>query len=306
MMVDSLAGRRTLLTGATGFIGRAVVAQLERAGAEIHAIARHGHPSDQAIEWHPGELDDTGVIRQIVASTRPEVIIHLAGETRAARDLALVGPAFDANLASTVNLLTAAAETTPPPRVLIAGSLEEPAPNEPTSSPYAASKAGARMYADLFRETFGLEVGVLRVFMVYGPGQRDLGKLVPHVVLSLLRGEGPRLTSGIRQVDWIYVDDVAAAFLAAATAGDATSLSVDVGSGEAVSIRTLVERIAVLAGSAIEPEFGAIPDRPQEQIRIADVAAAERAIGWRPAVPLDEGLRRTMAWCRELLDRNSP
>ena len=69
----------------------------------------------------------------------------------------------------------------------------------------------------------------LRIFMVYGPGQRDTRKLVPYVTTSLLRGEMPELTSGAREVDWIYVDDVVEAFLAAAVAPGAEGTSLDVG-----------------------------------------------------------------------------
>ena len=97
---------------------------------------------------------------------------------------------------------------------MLAGSLEEPdtADAVPTS-PYAASKLGARARASVQR-LMGLQVTVLRVFIVYGPGQRDVGKLVPHTILSLLRGDPPRISSGVREIDWIYLDDVVEAFLA--------------------------------------------------------------------------------------------
>jgi nucleoside-diphosphate-sugar epimerase len=70
----------------------------------------------------------------------------------------------------------------------------------------------------MFHALYHTPVTILRLYMVYGPGQQDLRKLVPYVTLALLKGEMPRVSSGVREVDRIYVDDVAAGYLAAATA----------------------------------------------------------------------------------------
>jgi nucleoside-diphosphate-sugar epimerase len=135
---------------------------------------------------------------------------------------------------------------------------------------------------------------------VYGPGQDEPKKLIPYVVSSLLRGASPKLASGIRPVDWVYVDDVAEGLIAAALAPDATAQErVDLGSGTLVTTRALVERIAELIPSTGRPLFGALPDRPMEQVRVADVERTARLIGWRPRTPLDDGLRRTVEWLRE-------
>ena len=89
----------------------------------------------------------------------------------------------------------------------------------PSPSPRTRSRSGARSRTPATSTALHeLPVVHLRVFMVYGPGQLDLRKLVPYVTVSLLRGEAPRLTSGARAVDWIYVDDVVDAFLRAAVA----------------------------------------------------------------------------------------
>ena len=141
--------------------------------------------------------------------------------------------------------------------------------------------------------------------MVYGPGQLDLRKLVPYVTVSLLRGEAPRLTSGERAVDWIYVDDVVDAFLRTAVAPGLEGGSLDVGSGELVTARDVVVRIRDLVGGDVEPAFGAIPDRPLERVRAADPASSA-PIGWVARTPLDEGLARTVAFYRANLGRLPP
>jgi nucleoside-diphosphate-sugar epimerase len=160
-----------------------------------------------------------------------------------------------------------------------------------------ASSAYARMFHALYR----LPVVILRVFMVYGPAQRDMRKLMPYVVLSLLKGDVPKLTSGQRPVDWIYVDDVVEALLASGLAGHVEGETIDIGSGKLETVKTVVEQLVRLIGSDVAPAFGASPDRPLEQVRVADTKLAEELLGWTPQVPLDEGLKRTVAWYEQNL-----
>jgi UDP-glucose 4-epimerase len=116
---------------------------------------------------------------------------------------------------------------------------------------------------------------------------------------SLLRGEPPRLMSGDRAVDWIFVADVVEALMAAARARGIDGARIDVGSGELVTVKEIVERLVAIIDPGVEPRFGAVPDRIREQIRVADVRRSESLLGWRPSTPLDEGLRRTVSWYRE-------
>ena len=292
------AGRRVLVTGASGFIGGRLIARLASSGAVVHATSRVARPNRAGVRWWQVDLADENTTRSVVETAQPEVIVHLAGWPVGARNPAEVMPTFRSNLASTVNLLTAAVAIGRP-RIVLTGSLEEPrgdALREAASSPYAVSKWAVRAYGRMFHELFELPVVILRVFMVYGPTQRDVRKLVPYSILSFLRGEAPRLSSGQREVDWIFVDDVVEAYLAAAFKPGLAGVSADVGSGQLVSIRDIVLRIASVMQTPIEPEFGALPDRPREQVRVADVAGSETLLGWRPRVSLDEGLRRTAAW----------
>jgi UDP-glucose 4-epimerase len=126
------------------------------------------------------------------------------------------------------------------------------------------------------------------------------------VTVSLLRGIAPELTSGARAVDWIYVDDVADAFLDAAVAPGIDGGSLDIGSGELVTVRALVLRLRQLVGGEVEPAFGAIADRQLERVRAADPTSAAEAIGWRPRTPLDDGLQRTVEFYRSHLDGLPP
>ena len=157
----------------------------------------------------------------------------------------------------------------------------------------------------MFRALYELSVMHLRMFMVYGPGQRDLRKLVPYVTTSLLRGEAPELMSGDREVDWVYVDDVVDAFLSAAVTPIADAASLDIGSGELVAVRAVVGQLRRLVGGSIEPSFGALPDRRLERVRVANPEPAAAAIGWRPRTSLHDGLARTVDFYRRTTARSA-
>jgi len=217
-----------------------------------------------------------------------------------ARELGLVLPTFRSNLISTVNLFTVAAEMGCR-RIVMAGSMEEPASAQADaipSSPYAAAKWAGSAYGRMFHALFRLPVVLLRIFMVYGPGQRDLRKLIPYVTLSLLRGERPELTAGTRWVDWIFVGDVVEGLLAAARTPGLEGKEIDIGSGHLTQIRAIVERLVQLVDPRITPVFGAVTDRPLEQTRVADTSKSQALMGWGPRVTLDDGLRETVDWFR--------
>lgn len=301
----ALDGRRVLVTGASGFIGRRLAAVLVDRGAEVHGVSRHPG-DDPAVQWWTTDLGDADSATAVVHGVRPDVVLHLASHVTGDRSLAAVGPTLRGNLLSTVHLLGAAASLPDPPLVVLAGSMEEPGGDTAGTvpgSPYAAAKVAATGYGRLFHALYDLPVVSLRVFMVYGPGRQDEAKLVPYVIRSLLAGEAPALSSGARAVDWVYVDDVVAAFLAAATADPVHDglfeQSIDVGTGVLTTIRAVAERLAAEVGDGPGPRFGAVPDRLLEREPRADPAPARALLGWSPATTLDEGLARTVAWFRE-------
>ncbi|GAA2867073.1 UDP-glucose 4-epimerase [Streptosporangium fragile] len=303
-MEDRWHGRSVLVTGATGFIGTHLVRRLHSLGARVHAISRRPRESaDGQATWHVADVGDAAAVEGIVRAARPAVVFHLASEVAGARDPKLVLPMLASNLTSVVNLLTAIVGS-PGTRMVLAGSLEELRPEEggrAPSSPYAASKWAADGYARMFHQLWDVQVSNLRIGMVYGPGRQDTGKLVPYVALSLLRGREPDLGSGTRQLDWVYVDDVVDAFLAAGEAPGAAGRTLDIGTGAGTSIRDTVELLGRIIGGPVRPRYGALADRPLDSARIADTAPAAEILGWRAGVGLEEGLRRTVAWCRREL-----
>ncbi|MBL8550439.1 MAG: NAD-dependent epimerase/dehydratase family protein [Hyphomonadaceae bacterium] len=288
-------GRKVLVTGASGFIGSHLCARLIASGADVHAVSRYPHEAGE-LTWHRADLTDIAAVRAIVAKVKPDIVYHLASHVSGSRALEAVQLCASGNLFSTINVLTAVTEAGCE-RVILAGSLEEPQSGDETpSSPYAVAKGASTAYARMFHALYRTPVVMARLFMVYGPGQYDLKKLVPYVTVSLLRNTAPALTAGGRDVDWIYVEDVVSGLVASAHAQGVVGERVDLGSGKLVKVRDVALQLAREIGSQAQPQFGAAPERAMEQIRVADPADAFAKLSWRPSVGLQDGLKRTVAW----------
>ena len=297
-----LSGKKILVTGASGFIGSHLCRQLLAHDTKVHGISRKP-PSEnrEDVHWWRGDLVDFEFMQKVMIETKPDIIFHLGSYVAGSRSLKLVLPTFQSNLASTVNMLTAATQAGCH-RIILAGSMEEPENGNDFAvpcSPYAAAKWASNGYARMFYTLYQTPVDIARIFMVYGPGQNDLKKLIPYVILSLLRGESPKLTSGHRQIDWIYVDDVVQGLIAMACTPSLQGDIIDIGSGELITIQNVVKKLVEKVDPDIVPEFGSLPERQLEQIRIARVSESASKIHWKPQISLDEGLDRTVSWYRK-------
>jgi UDP-glucose 4-epimerase len=296
---DRLSGQKVLVTGASGFLGSHLCRRLREYGAEVHAVSRSFRSTQAGSpHWWQADMAEPVTVGRLLRVIRPEVIFHLSGLSTASPHLELVWPTLNSLLISTVNLLTAVAETGCDRLVLLASLTEpQPAPAEEAipGSPYAAAKWASSAYGRMFHRLYGTPAVIVRPFMTYGPGQ-DTGKLIPYVILSLLKEEAPKLSSGRWRADWIYVDDVIDGLLAAARSPDLEGCTVDLGSGVLMSVHTVVQYLVALTGSQISPLFGALPDRPSEPVRTADTAYASAKLGWKATIPLQEGLKRTVDW----------
>lgn len=291
---------KVLVTGGSGFIGRHLCRRLLRDGHDVHATSRKVIPANGSrLTWHQADFADIAAAQRVMQTVKPEIVFHLAGAVGASPELALVLPTFQSLLASTVNLLVAAREYDCR-RIVLCGSLTEPGIDgeiAPPQAPYAAAKWAAAGYARMFHNLYGTPVVLLRPFMTYGPGQAHT-KLIPSVTLSLLRREAPRLSSGRHSSDWVYITDVIDGFVAAATTPGIEGKTIDLGTGSLVPVVDIVDRLITIVGHDVRPEFGALPDRPGENVVSADVSAAAEKLGWRAKTPLDAGLRKTVAWYR--------
>jgi UDP-glucose 4-epimerase len=311
---------RALVTGGAGFIGSHLVDALLEQDVEAvvvlddlssgrrenleRALARGA----QLIE---GDIRDPDAVAEAFAAARPELVCHLAAQIDVRRSVA--DPVFDlaVNVGGTINILEAACEAGTR-RVLFASTggaiygegegrelpLPEDAERRP-DAPYGQSKLAAEGYLSLYERLRGLSAAALRLGNVYGPRQDPHGEagVVAIFCGALLEGRTPLVFGDGEQTrDYIYVDDVVSGFLAAARseAGGAFNL----GTGLETSVLELGRMLAAAHGTKFEPELR--PPREGEIQRISiDPGRAERELGWRAQVTLDDGLARTLEWARE-------
>jgi nucleoside-diphosphate-sugar epimerase len=288
-----------LVTGATGFVGRALCRRLATNGRLLHCLVRRESGIRTNMVEYVGDIADARFVSSAVAAIRPRTIFHLAAHVTGSRDHAAVKSTFESILVGTLNVFDSALATSCA-RIVTMGSLQEPdersigIPN----SPYAAAKHASSTYSRMYAAIYQLPVTIARVFMVYGPDQPDATKVIPYVITRLLSGSAAELSSGTQQFDWVYVDDVVDALLVIASRRDLMGETIDVGTGQLASVRSVAERLAERFDARDRLLFGRRSDRAGEPTRTADVAATEARIGWRSRYSLDEGLNRTVAWYR--------
>ena len=302
-----IEGVRCLVLGASGFLGGAVVRALLRAGARVHGYSRRAPGTAHAIPWTLAALDDEPALRRalagqqmvfhLVGSSLPGTVMDLADDVRAhvTPALRLLQLCADGNVrrfvfASSGGTVYGPAAQAPTP---------ESAPPMPTTA-YGLQKLVIEQYIGFCRRAYGLDGMTLRLANPYGPGQSPHRRqgVVAAMLHRALAGE-PVEIWGTGEVtrDFIHVDDVAAAFVAAALY-DGPHRVLNVGSGVGRSLNELLADVASALGLAsldVVRRAGRAADVP---INVLDTALIQRETGWRPRIGLAQGLAETAAWLR--------
>lgn len=290
------------MTGAGGFLGAAVCAAAVGAGHEVVATARQADPErlralDDRIRRAVLDVADTHGVERLFDEIRPDVVVHAAwaGLTRAERD----GPDQLAQLGAWCRLAQAAGAAGVRKLVGIGsqaeygacvGRTDEGTLPEPNSM-YGAAKLSAGVIGRRIATDAGMDFAWLRLFAVYGPGDNP-NWLIPSLLAKLTRGERPRLTPGTQRVDYLHIDDAAAAVLAVAQGAAAGIFNLS--SGEAVTVRAIVERLRDLVAPGMALTFGDVAFAPGQPMHIEGANDRLRAAtGWVPATGLDAGLALT-------------
>ncbi len=305
-----------LVTGGAGFIGSHVVDVLLEAGFRVRVLDDFstGTPENlahiragDALELWEGSIQDPDLVRRAVQGVR--WVFHLAARIFVAESVQDPVAYHRTNVLGTVQVLQAAREVGVE-RVVVTSSaavygvpeslpLREDAPLRPLS-PYAAEKIANEMDARVFTH-LGLEVVALRLFNVYGPRQRPdspYAAVIPAFLSRWMQGKPPVVYGdGTQTRDFVFVRDVARAFLLAAQARHAAGQVFNVCSGQGTSLLDLLRQMRPLFPEAPEPEFA--PSRPGDiRHSVGDPSRAREVLGFRPRVSLAEGLRRTLTWMK--------
>lgn len=307
---------RYLVTGATGFVGANLVRRLLDDGHAVHAIVRRESGNWRTdsladkIALHRADLADAEATRRAVEQANPEAVIHLANAGLYGGMSAPDDEYVRVNILGLVNLAAACGGRSLGAFVNVGSSSEYGVKSAPMDEAdrcepqnvYGVTKLAATCYASLLARTGALPAVTLRLFSPFGPYDEPK-RLVTSVALHLLRGSQPTLANPDAVRDYVHVDDVVEALLAAVPRAAAHAGEVyNVGSGQQATARTVVEAIARAVGVPAPSEWGAAAPRPWESpVWQAAILKAGRDLGWQPRVTLEQGIGGAVAWFREHL-----
>jgi len=268
------------------------------------------------IQWFQGDVCDQALMEEVVQGV--DCIFHQAALASVPRSLEAPLETHAACATGTLTVLEAARRAGVR-RVVYAASSSAYG-NRPTSpkqetdlpepiSPYAAAKLAGEYYCQAFTAAFGLETVVLRYFNVFGPRQdpdSPYSAVIPIFITAILRGRRPVIYGDGRQSrDFVYVENVVEANLLAAHSAGAVGRVLNIGSGRATDLLTLLALLSRLLGREVQPEFA--PPRPGDvRESLADISLAHRVLGYQPQVDFEEGLRRSIGYYRQLIETGGP
>jgi nucleoside-diphosphate-sugar epimerase len=303
-----------LVTGGAGFIGSHLAEELVRRGHRARVVdnlvtgKRRNLDHIPGVEFIEGDLADPEVARRVVAGI--EFVLHQAAIPSVPRSVKDPETSHRANVDATLNLLLAARDAGVK-RLVFAGSSSvygdtptlpkrEDMPPNPLS-PYALQKLVGEQYGQLFTRLYGFETVTIRYFNVFGPRQ-DPGSPYSGVIslfaTALIEGQQPVIYGDGEQTrDFTYVANVVDGVLRAVQAPGAAGEVINVATGGRISLNELLRTMNRITGTNIsatyrEPRAGDVRDSQ------ADISKATRLLGYSPSVNLEEGLRKTLDWCR--------
>lgn len=313
-------GKRVLVTGAAGFIGRHLVSQLVRQGAEVTGFVRYNSKEETRLDTLPngvdgaavrivaGDLKDSHAVCRAVRGQ--QVVFHLG---------ALIGIPYSfihpldyvqTNILGTTSILNASLEFGVEKLLVTSTSevygtalyvpIDEEHPLQ-AQSPYAASKIAADQLALSYFRSFDLPVALVRPFNTYGPGQSTRA-VIPTIIAQGLSGDTLRLGSLTPRRDLMFVEDTATGMLRIAEVAEAVGEVINLGTGQDISIGELADKIFRKLGRQAHISLDdqrLRPEKSEVQRLLAQTEKAQRLLNWSACHSLDEGLDKTITWFRD-------
>ncbi len=298
-----------LITGAAGFLGSALANQLAREGHQVRGLDDLSTGDPQAlspdVHFTRGDVSDRPKLWTLLQEV--DVVYHLAARVSVPESILYPRDYNLVNVGGTVALMEAMRDVGVR-RVVLASSgavygdlgeqplLTESATPNPRS-PYAVSKLAAEYYVRTIGRLWNIETVGLRIFNAYGPGQHlpaSHPPVVPYFLRQAQRG-GTLVVhgDGTQTRDYVYVDDVVSAMVAASTAPNIDGFVINVGSGTETSVRDLVNRVLNVTGGNPEVIYNAQTSGGVSRMA-ADITCARDKLNFRPSIKLSDGLRLTL------------
>jgi nucleoside-diphosphate-sugar epimerase len=302
--------KSVLVTGGTGFIGACLVRRLLAGGHAVHLLVRPQHGLWRIadivadLRLHTLDLDDAPAVQASLAAARPDWIFHLAVHGAYPRQTG-VDAMIRTNIAGTAVLLEAAAKQGFDAFVNAGSSSEYGFRGEPArevdapdpNSAYAVTKVASTLMCRHVGRSTGAQVRTLRLYSVYGPFE-DPTRLLPRLVVAAITNRLPPLTDPRTARDFVYVDDVVEAFLAAATADVKEPGAIfNICSGVQTTLHEVVEMCRTEFRVTAPANWGASPSRSWDtSCWVGDPSKAAEHLHWQSTTDLRTGARAFLEW----------
>src|SRR5450755_2172014 len=296
MSTSDLSGRRVLVTGGSGFIGRHVVSELAADGAQVRVVDLQPH-RDASVDIVIGDIADPAVLKRAFEGGM-DSIVHLAAVTSVLRSLEQPELTFRTNVAGTHALLEAgrAAGATSlafASTNAVTGPMEAPTITEAARlrplTPYGSTKAAGEMLMSAYTASYGLRCACIRLTNVYGPGMQAKDSIVARLMRAIrLGGTFEIYGDGTQVRDYVHAFDVVAAMKLGLTSEQWRGPMV-IGAGSSLSVLEVVDAVRQVSGAEIDVRHG--PAKPGEMPAVIVDTSHAQAACWTPQYPsLDDGL----------------
>jgi len=300
--------KKILLTGPNGFIGRHAIDFLLSRGFEVHAVDLNlPDKKSENINWHKADLLDINQTNKLVASIKPTYLLHFAWY--AVPKKYWTSPENIRWVQASLELLRAFTKHGGK-RVVMAGTCaeydwdygycsEEITPLKPATL-YGTCKHSLQMMLHAYAKQMGVSAAWGRIFFLYGPHEHP-SRLISSVILSLLRKEDALCSHGKQIRDFLYVEDVASAFVALLESD--VQGPVNIASGKPISLEDAIRIIAKELDGDKLIKFGALKAPNEPPLIVGDVGCLANAVGWSPVCSLKDGLLKSIEWWKMQLGK---
>lgn len=300
---------RLLVTGGSGFIGRHIVKVALKKGWKVTnlSIGYEEEPITEGVCTLCVDLTNRQELIDSLKEQSFDYVVNCAGFIdhspffKGGRNL------IESHFNGLQNLLEAVNKTRLKRFIQIGSSDEygnQPAPQKESErespiSPYSLAKTAATHLLQTLYKTESFPAVTLRLFLVYGPGQGDK-RFLPQIIQNCLNGISFPVSEGKQLRDFCFIEDMVRAVFLALEHEPATGEVFNIASGQPVTIREMIETVKYLIGKG-EPRYGAFPYRPGENMQLfADASKAEKLLGWKSEISIQEGLLRTIEYYKSI------